>query len=87
MKHQKFNFQLRETLTDDAAAVAQEKFFDGFILSFFFTTYFPNSAPIPVCNRWHWLGFAASLFEPTVELLQTETFEGRSTDWATAPRH
>ena len=27
-----------------------------------------------------------SWFEPTVELHQTRTFEGRSTDWATAPR-
>ena len=65
--------------------------FELVLLLIFFTTYFQNCALIYELQQTALLGFflppyAGARLEPTVELHQTGTFEGRSTDWATAPR-
>ena len=55
----------------------------------FYTTYFPNSALISATDcaaRIFLPPYAVVGFEPTIELDQTGTFEGRSSDWAIALR-
>ena len=57
----------------------------------FFTIYFPKQRPhfwssTDGATRIFLPLRAAAWFEPMVELHQTGTFEGRSTNWATAPR-
>ena len=56
----------------------------------FFTPYFPNSAIFCTATddtaRIFLSPYAAAGFKPMVELHQTGTFEGRSTNWATSPQ-